>query len=90
LKAMLLMALDSVRSERQVCERNDTDLLFRWFLDMSPDEEAFDPTVFTHNRSRVDQVGITGAFFHAVLTEALGAGLRFGPRDICHGSQRYG
>lgn len=75
LKAMLLMALYSVRSERQLCERIDTDLLFRWFLDMSPEEDAFDPTVFTHNRPRMDQFGITGAFFDAVLEQAIDAGL---------------
>jgi transposase len=86
---MLLMALHSVRSERQLCERIDTDLLFRWFLDMSPEEEAFDRTFFIHNRPRIDQFGITGAFFDAVLAEAIGAGLRFDRRDMCHGSQRY-
>lgn len=75
LKALLLMALYSIRSERQLCERIDTDLLFRWFLDMTPEEEAFDPTVFTHNRPRMDQFGITGAFFDAVLAQAIGAGL---------------
>lgn len=75
LKAMLLMALYSLRSERQLCERIDTDLLFRWFLDMSPEEAAFDATVFTHNRPRMDQFGITGAFFDAVLKTAIGAGL---------------
>ena len=42
LKALLLMALYSIRSERQLCERIDTDLLFRWFLDMSPEDPAFD------------------------------------------------
>lgn len=75
LKAMLLMALYSIRSERQLCERIDTDLLFRWFLDMSPEEDAFDPTVFTHNRPRMDQFGITGTFFDAVLAQAIDAGL---------------
>jgi transposase len=75
LKAMLLMALYSLRSERQLCERIDTDLLFRWFLDMSPEEAAFDPTVFTYNRPRMDQFGITGTFFDAVLKTAIDAGL---------------
>ncbi len=41
------MGLYSVRSERQLCQRIDTDLLFRWFLDMSPEESACDATVFT-------------------------------------------
>jgi transposase len=74
-KALLLMALYSVRSERQLVERIDTDLLFRWFLDMSPEEPAFDATAFTHNRPRLDEHGLTGAFFEAVLREALAAGL---------------
>ena len=75
LKALLLMALYSVRSERQLCERIDTDLLFRWFLDMSPEEPVFDPTVFTHNRPRLDKNGVTGAFFNAVVKEAMDLGL---------------
>src|SRR5947207_2096656 len=74
-KALLLMALYSVRSERQLVERIDTDLLFRWFLDMSPEEPAFDATAFTHNRPRLDAHGLTAAFFEAVLREALAAGL---------------
>jgi transposase len=75
LKAQLLLALYSIRSERQLCERIDTDLLFRWFLDMQPGEEAFDPTTFTHNRNRLDDHGLTRAFFDAVVAEALTAGL---------------
>jgi transposase len=75
LKARLLMALYSIRSERQLCERIDTDLLFRWFLDMSPEEAAFDPMVFTYNRPRMDQLGITATFFDAVLKTAIDAGL---------------
>ena len=75
LKALLLMALYSVRSERQLCERIDTDLLFRWFLDLQPSEEAFDATTFTHNRSRLDEHDLTKAFFAAVVREALTAGL---------------
>lgn len=75
LKALLLMTLYSVRSERQLAERIDTDLLFRWFLDMDPAEPAFDPTTFTRNRPRLDAHGLTAAFFDAVLKEALEAGL---------------
>jgi transposase len=75
LKALLLMSLYTIRSERQLCERIDTDLLFRWFLDMSPEDPAFDPTVFTYNRPRLDEFGITGAFFDAVLKQAKDAGL---------------
>jgi transposase len=75
IKALLLLALYSVRSERQLVERIDTDLLFRWFLDMSPEEPAFDATAFVHNRPRLDEHGLTAAFFQAVLGEALAAGL---------------
>jgi transposase len=75
LKALLLMALYSVRSERQLVERIDTDLLFRWFLDMTPDDPAFDATAFTHNRPRLDQQGLTATFFEAVLRRAIQAGL---------------
>lgn len=75
LKALLLMALFSIRSERQLCERIDTDLLFRWFLDMSPEDAAFDATAFTHNRPRLDEWGITRAFFEAVVKHAREAGL---------------
>src|SRR5262245_65902993 len=75
LKALLLMALYSVRSERQLCERIDTDILFRWILDMQPGDDAFDPTTFTHNRERLDTHGLTKLFFAAVVGEAVTAGL---------------
>jgi transposase len=75
LKAILLMALYSLRSERQLVERIDTDLLFRWFLDMTPEDPAFDATVFTHNRPRLDEHGLTGKFFDAVVREAMNNGL---------------
>jgi len=75
LKAQLLLALYSIRSERQLCERIDTDLLFRWFLDLQPSEEAFDHAVFSHNRKRLDDGGLARAFFDAVVAEAFAAGL---------------
>jgi transposase len=75
LKAMLLQALYSIRSERQVAERIDTDLLFRWFLDMDPAAEAFDATAFTHNRQRLDAFGLTAAFFGGTVKRALREGL---------------
>jgi transposase len=75
LKAQLLLALYSIRSERQLCERIDTDLLFRWFLDLPPSEDAFDHAVFSHNRQRLGDGGLTRAFFDAVVAEAFTAGL---------------
>jgi transposase len=71
LKAMLLKALYSIRSESQLVERIDTDLLFRWFLDMDPATDAFDQTAFTHNRKRLDDHGITAAFFGQTVKRAL-------------------
>ncbi len=71
LKALLLMALYSVRSERQLCEQVDLNLLFRWFLDMQPSDDAFDATTFTKNRQRLDTHGLTKAFFDAVVAEAI-------------------
>lgn len=66
LKALLLMALYSVRSERQFCEQIDLNLLFRWFLDLQPSDEAFDATTFTKNRQRLEEHGLARAFFDAV------------------------
>jgi transposase len=75
LKAALLQCLYSVRSEAQLVERLDTDLLFRWFCDMDPAELVFDPTAFTHNRLRLEQSGIAATFFELVVKRAMDAGL---------------
>jgi len=75
LKALLLQCLYSVRSERHLVERLDTDLLFRWFCGLDPAEDVFDATAFTHNRPRLDDHGVTGAFFSAVRARAMNAGL---------------
>ena len=53
LKATILMALYTVRSERAFCERLNYDLLFKWFLDLAIDAKSFDPTTFTKNRDRL-------------------------------------
>ena len=53
LKASLLIALYSVRSERSFCEETEYNLLFRWLLDMDPFEPSFDSTMFTKNRERL-------------------------------------
>jgi transposase len=75
LKAMLLMALYTVRSERQFCEQLDYNLLFRWFLDMDMTEASFDATVFTKNRDRLVEHDVAGQFFGAVVGQAKAAGL---------------
>lgn len=75
LKALLLMALYSVRSERPLCEQIDLNLLFRWFLDMPPSEDAFDATTFIKNRQRLATHGLAKAFFDAVVAEAIAKNL---------------
>ena len=75
LKALLLQSLYTIRSERELCRRLKTDLLFRWFLDMTPDEDVFVPTVFTHNRERLAEHGLTRRFFDGVVRQAIAAGL---------------
>jgi transposase len=75
LKSMLLMALYTVRSERQFCEQLDYNLLFRWFLDMDMAGESFDPSTFTKNRDRLVDSDAAGDFFRAVVGQAKVAGL---------------
>ena len=70
LKASLLMALYTVRSERMFCERLDYDLMFRWFLDMEMDERSFDHSTFSRNRARLLEHEIAGEFFRAVVEQA--------------------
>jgi transposase len=70
LKAQLLMALYTVRSERQLCEQIAYNLLYRWFLDMDMIEPAFDATVFTKNRDRLLEHDVAGEFFRAVVEQA--------------------
>lgn len=68
LKGMLLIALYSVRSERQLGEQLHYNLLFRWFLDMDMVEAPFDATAFTHNRDRLMEHEV-GARFLALIVE---------------------
>ncbi len=75
IKAMLLQAIYSIRSEAQLVERIDHDLLFRWFLDMRPDEPVFDATVFCHNRRRLEKHDLVGGFFDTTVRRAVASGL---------------
>src|SRR5690606_34844800 len=70
LKATVLMAMYSIRSERAFCERLNYDLLFKWFLDMRIDQPAFDPTTFTKNRKRLLEHEVADEFFAAVVRQA--------------------
>jgi transposase len=70
LKATVLMALYSIRSERQFCERLRCDLLFRFFLDLNVDAEGFDPSTFSKNRERLLKQEIADRFFAVVVKQA--------------------
>ena len=67
LSALILQVLYSVRSERQLMEQLDYNLLFRWFVGLSPDDPIWDPTVFTKNRERLQE----GDVFEKFMTKLL-------------------
>ncbi len=75
LKGCLLIALYSIRSERQFCERLDYDLLFRFFLDMNMIEESFDASTFAKNKERLLAADVARLFFEGVVCQAREAQL---------------
>jgi transposase len=70
LRALLLQALYTIRSERQLMEQLDYNLLFRWFVGLSMDARVWSPTTFTKNRDRLLRGDIAQAFFEAVRLHA--------------------
>jgi transposase len=75
LRAQLLMALYTIRSERQLMEQIDYNLLFRWFVGFSMDDEVWDHSTFTKNRDRLLGGEVARRFFAQVLGQADRAGL---------------
>lgn len=75
LKSQLLIALFSVRSDRQFCEQLAYNLLFRWFLDLEMDEDSFDASTFSHNRERLIRHEVAEEFLAAVVRQARSAHL---------------
>ena len=69
LRAMLLQAFYSIRSERQLMERLEFDLLFRWFVGLGIDEAAWDHSTFSKNRDRLLDGEIAAKFLAAVLAQ---------------------
>lgn len=67
LKAKVLQALYTVRSDRQLCARLQTDLMFRWFVDLPLDEEVFDASVFSKNQERLLAHEVADLFFSEVV-----------------------
>jgi len=70
LRAMLLQVLYSIRSERQLMEQVQYNLLFRWFIGLSMEDTVWVPTVFTKNRERLIQHDAVVEFFNEVLVIA--------------------
>ena len=75
LKACLLMALYSVRNERQFCERLEYDLLFKWFLDLNIMDHSFDHSMFAKNRSRLLEAEVSREFLLGIVEQARRQGL---------------
>jgi transposase len=75
LRALLLQVLYTIRSERQLMEQLDYNLLFRWFVGLSMDDAIWDVTVFTKNRERLLKGKIAQALFEQVLEQAQHRGL---------------
>jgi transposase len=67
LRAILLQAFYSIRSERQLMERLDYDLLFRWFVGLGVDDPVWDPSSFSKNRDRLLEGDIAARFLTALL-----------------------
>ena len=67
LSALLLQVFYGIRSERQLMEQLNYNLLFRWFVGLSPDDPVWDPTVFTKNRDRLQQ----GDVFQKFMTKLI-------------------
>lgn len=70
LKASLLIALYTVRSDRLFCEMLDYNMLFRWFLDMKIEEKSFDHSTFSKNRERLIAHEVAKEFFGGVIRQA--------------------
>ncbi len=69
LRAMLLQAFYGVRSERQLMERMEFDLLFRWFVGLGVDDPVWDHSSFSKNRDRLLEGAIAAKFLRAVLAQ---------------------
>ena len=70
LRALLLQAFYSIRSERQLMEQMDYNLLFRWFVGLAMDAPIWDVTVFTKNRERLLAGDVAAKFLSAIISQA--------------------
>jgi transposase len=86
LRAQLLQVLYTVRSERQLMEQLDYNLLFRWFVGLNMDDPVWDPTVFTKNRQRLLDGEVAAAFLAQVVEQARRRGLLSGEHFTVDGT----
>jgi transposase len=70
LSALLLQAFYSIRSERQLMEQLDYNLLYRWFVELSPDDPVWDPTTFTKKRERLQNGEVFAKFMSKLLNHS--------------------
>ena len=70
LRAQTLQILYTIRSERQLMEQIDFNLLFRWFVGLELDDEVWDATVFCHNRDRLLTHEVAEMFFEQIKAQA--------------------
>lgn len=75
LKALLLMVLYSIRSERQLCEQLQYNMLYRWFVDLDMTEQSFDASTFSKNRDRLIEGDVASEFLSRIVSQAREAGL---------------
>ncbi len=75
LRALLLQILYTIRSERQLIEQLDYNLLFRWFVGLQMDDKVWNPTVFSKNRDRLLNGEVADRFFDSVVQIAQDRGL---------------
>ena len=75
IRALLLQALYSIRSERLLMEELDYNLLFRWFVGLSMEDEVWDHSTFSKNRDRLLDSDIVRKFFDQILDQARAQGL---------------
>ena len=67
LSALLLQVFYGIRSERQLMEQLDYNLLYRWFVGLAPDDPVWDPTTFTKNRARLENGEVFAKFMSKLL-----------------------
>lgn len=67
LRALLLQAFYSIRSERQLMEQLDFNMLFRWFVGLGLDDAVWDATVFCHNRDRLLEAEVSATLLAGVV-----------------------